>query len=84
MENQLKEIQPKLNEMQHQYSQVENHVLQLKQTVEHVEDEIYADFCRRIRVKNIREYEKFQGSMLQQAAQKRLELATQRSRVENQ
>ncbi|KAJ5668438.1 Structural maintenance of chromosomes protein 1 [Penicillium maclennaniae] len=49
-----------------------------------VEDEIYRNFCKRLGYDNIREYEAQQGSLQEEAAQKKLEFTTQKSRIENQ
>src|SRR5699024_10496462 len=52
--------------------------------ISRVEDEIYGDFCRRLGYSDIREYEAQQGSLQQEAAQKKLEFTKQKSKIENQ
>ena len=47
------------------------------------QDEIFADFCRRLGYNNIRTYEAQQGSLQQEGAQKKLEFSTQKSRLES-
>jgi structural maintenance of chromosome 1 len=49
-----------------------------------VEDEVYRKFCKRLGYDDIREYEAQQGSLQEEAAQKKLEFTTQKSRIENQ
>ena len=53
-------------------------------SVSKVEDEIYRKFCKRLGYTNIREYEAQQGSLQEEASQKKLEFTTQKSRIENQ
>lgn len=49
-----------------------------------IEDEVFSDFCSRIQVANIREYESSQVRGAQELREKQLNLTTQRSKVENQ
>ncbi|MGG6498012.1 UNVERIFIED_CONTAM: hypothetical protein NY603_34320, partial [Bacteroidetes bacterium 56_B9] len=49
-----------------------------------VEDEIFANFCQRTGYENIREYEKQNGALQEEARQKELEFKKQTSRLENQ
>lgn len=58
-------------------SEFEAHIAQ-------IEDEIFSDFCSRIQVANIREYESSQLRGAQELNEKQLNFKTQRSKVENQ
>lgn len=49
-----------------------------------MQDGIFAAFCKRLKYDNIRIYEQQQGSMQQEAAQRRLEFTTQKTKLENQ
>lgn len=51
--------------------------------VSEVQDQIFAEFCRRLGYNNIRTYEAQQGSLQQEGAQKKLEFSTQKSRLES-
>ncbi|KAI5845169.1 hypothetical protein DFP73DRAFT_45390 [Morchella snyderi] len=81
---QLKELQPKLDEATKSLDELRARVGELESVVSEAEDEIFADFCRRLNYEDIRSYEKRQGSLQQEAAQKRLEFRTQISKLENQ
>ncbi|GAB5589148.1 Structural maintenance of chromosomes protein 1 [Umbelopsis nana] len=61
----------------HTISEFEAHIAQ-------IEDEIFSDFCSRIQVANIREYESSQLRGAQELNEKQLNFKTQRSKVENQ
>lgn len=69
----------KLQELQ----ELENTLKEFQDAVSEVQDEIFADFCRRLGYNNIRTYEAQQGSLQQEGAQKKLEFSTQKSRLES-
>ncbi|PGH18148.1 hypothetical protein AJ80_04535 [Polytolypa hystricis UAMH7299] len=81
---QMKSVQPKYREKQHALEELDESISEFQESVSGVEDEIYRGFCRRLGYANIREYEAQQGSLQQEAAEKKLEFTTQRSRIENQ
>lgn len=83
-QRQLQELQPKLDEATKLLDELRVRVEALESVVSEAEDEIFADFCRRLNYEDIRSYEKRQGSLQQEAAQKRLEFRTQISKLENQ
>ena len=68
----------KLRELQ----DLESTLKEFQDAVSEVQDEIFADFCRRLGYNNIRTYEAQQGSVQQVGAQKKLEFSTQKSRLE--
>ncbi|KAL9113447.1 MAG: hypothetical protein Q9227_002488 [Pyrenula ochraceoflavens] len=81
---QLKEVQPKYREKQGSLERLDESIKEIQESVSSVEDEVYGDFCRRLGFENIRDYESQQGSLQQEAAQKRLEFTTQKTRLESQ
>jgi structural maintenance of chromosome 1 len=81
---QMKGVQPKYREKVHSLEDLDTSIQSFQNSVSAVEDEIYRDFCRRLGYSDIREYEVQQGSLQQEAAQKKLEFTTQMSRIENQ
>ncbi|EFW14350.1 Structural maintenance of chromosomes protein 1 [Coccidioides posadasii str. Silveira] len=81
---QVKSVQPRYREKLNSLEELDRSIEELQESVSAVEDEIYRKFCSRLRYKNIREYELQQGALQQEAAQKKLEFATQRSKIENQ
>ena len=69
----------KLRELQ----DLESTLKEFQDAVSEVQDDIFADFCRRLGYNNIRAYEAQQGSQQQEGAQKKLEFSTQKSRLES-
>ncbi len=81
---QLEEVQEKHDEKNQRLQRLRAELDENQQAVRQVEDEIFADFCRRLSYDHIRDYEAQQGSRQQEAAQKRLEFTMQRSKLESQ
>jgi structural maintenance of chromosome 1 len=81
---QLAEITPKLREKQRALEQLDRAIGESQESVGNVEDEVYGDFCGRLGYESIRDYEAQQGSLQEEAARKKLEFTTQKSRIENQ
>jgi structural maintenance of chromosome 1 len=81
---QLKEAQPKYREKRKALDDLDESISEYQEAVSRVEDEVFANFCQRLGFEDIREYEAQQGSLQQEAAQKKLEFTTQKSRIENQ
>jgi structural maintenance of chromosome 1 len=81
---QMKEVRPKYLETMHALEELDESIKEFQDSVSGVEDEIYGSFCHRLGYEDIREYEAQQGSLQQEAAQKKLEFTTQKSRIENQ
>lgn len=84
VKRQLKEVKPKYEKSQKALEELDEMIAKSKESVSQVEDEVYRQFCRRLGYDNIREYEVQQGSLQEEAAQKKLEFTTQKSRIENQ
>jgi structural maintenance of chromosome 1 len=56
---------------------------QLDQAIQKVEQNVFADFCKSIKVKNIRDYERSTLKATEEAAEKKLELSTAKAKLEN-
>ncbi|KAK9456973.1 RecF/RecN/SMC protein [Dipodascopsis uninucleata] len=84
IERQLQELLPKLEQSQSKLEGLNAQSVELEERVRQIENSIFQDFCRKIKVSSIREYEEFQGAILQEASRKRLEYTTQKSRLNNQ
>ncbi|KAH8426752.1 cohesin subunit SMC1 [Aspergillus melleus] len=84
VKRQLEELRPKYFERQEALEELDQTITESQESVSNVEDEIYRKFCKRLGYSNIREYEVQQGSLHEEAAQKKLEFTTQKSRIENQ
>ncbi|KAI9823899.1 MAG: Structural maintenance of chromosomes protein 1 [Thelocarpon impressellum] len=80
----LKDFQPKYDEKSKELRGLKDNLREFQDAVGEVEDEVFADFCRRLGYHDIREYEAQQGSRQQEAAQKQLEFTMQKSKLENQ
>lgn len=52
--------------------------------IQEVEQEVFASFCEKIGIKNVREYEERQLKMTNEIAEKRMQFETQKAKLENQ
>ena len=82
--SQLIEAKPKHEEHFRRLQTLQQKMDGYKAEISKVEDSIFGAFCQRLGYKNIRDYEAQQGGLQQEAAQKKLEFTTQRSKLENQ
>lgn len=82
--SQLDETEPKYEEQSEGLSTLRSQLEQYSDSVAGVEDEVFSSFCQRLGYPDIRSYEAQQGTLQQEAAQKKLEFTTQASRLENQ
>ncbi|KAK9451718.1 structural maintenance of chromosomes protein-like protein 1 [Limtongia smithiae] len=83
-EQQLLVLTPKLMEAEANFDRTSKTLCDLESKVHAIEDEIYAEFCSKIGVVNIRKYEEFRGTVLQEATRRKFQFVAQRSRVINQ
>lgn len=83
-QKQIADLEPKLAEATASLDQLKAELGALQAVVSEAEDSIFVDFCARLGFVNIRTYEKQQGSLLQEAQQKRLEFTTQISKLQSQ
>lgn len=84
VKSQLEDLRPKYTERKENLDELDETIETSQATVSTVEDDVYRSFCKRLGYENIREYEAQQGSLQEEAAQKKLEFTTQKSRIENQ
>ncbi|KAH8276289.1 structural maintenance of chromosomes protein 1A isoform X1 [Drosophila bipectinata] len=90
-DNQLSQVQmqlddfgPKINEIERRMQNREEHIQEIKENMNNVEDKVFAAFCRRLGVKNIRQYEERELVMQQERARKRAEFEQQIDSINSQ
>ncbi|RIA97440.1 condensin complex subunit SMC1 [Glomus cerebriforme] len=82
--NETNGLQPRWRKAHSDLTNFENQITQLENTIHRIEDAIFKDFCVKIQVANIREYEQRQLQLAQEMAEKRLKFTTLKSRLQNQ
>jgi structural maintenance of chromosome 1 len=82
-ERQLEEWEPKFEEKKGELERTRATVDKFEKAIAQVEDKIFADFCKRLGYENIRAYEAQQGSLEQEAAQKRQDFEVQKQRLQS-
>ncbi len=82
-DRQLSEYEAKRKERAHALDSTRKAVGWREKAIGQVEDEVFADFCKKHGFDNIRTYEAQQGSLEQEAAEKRSEFQVQESRLES-
>ncbi|KAF3897742.1 Subunit of the multiprotein cohesin complex [Trichophyton interdigitale] len=81
---QIKSVQPKYREKLALLETLDQSIEEIQSSVTEVEDKVYRDFCKRLGYKNIQEYDAQQGSLQEEAAEKKLQFTTQKTKIENQ
>ncbi|KAI8130777.1 Structural maintenance of chromosomes protein 1A [Lucilia cuprina] len=83
-DNQLKQVQTQLDEFGPKITKIETrmekrdeYIQEIKENMNNVEDKVFANFCRRLNCKNIRQYEERELVMQQERARKRAEFEQQ-------
>jgi structural maintenance of chromosome 1 len=80
--SELRGVRPNYDEqvqrLRNSEAQLNNH----QDSVNQVTDEIFSDFCQRLGYESIRDYEAQQGTVQQEAAEKRNEFSTQRIKLQ--
>ncbi|KAK5104440.1 Structural maintenance of chromosomes protein 1 [Lithohypha guttulata] len=84
LRRQTSQDRPRLQQEKAKLDELDQDIEEYSDTVRSAEDEVFADFCQRLGFDDIRDYEARQGSLQQEAAQKKLEFVTQKSRIEGQ
>ncbi|KIW10153.1 hypothetical protein PV08_11114 [Exophiala spinifera] len=84
VKQQLNEERPKMLAEQRKLEKIDEDISDYQESVHNVENEVFADFCQQHGFDDIRDYEARQGSLQQEAAQKKLEFVTQKGRLEGQ
>ncbi|KAK4219649.1 structural maintenance of chromosomes protein 1 [Rhypophila decipiens] len=82
-ERELNEYEPKYEEKAGEVDRIRTTVAKFEKAISDVEDKIFAGFCKRLGYENIRAYEAQQGSLEQEAAQKRQDFEVQKQRLES-
>lgn len=83
-QRQLKEMTPKYEEKQGELESITDTVNEFKEAVAKVQDQIFAGFCKRLGYSDIRAYEAQQGSLEQEAAEKKNSFEVQKQRLARQ
>ena len=83
VQSQLSDVKPKYREKLGNYEDLTGTIDSYREAVHEVEDEIFANFCERLGYDNIRIYESQQGSLQQEASQKKLEFRQQKTKLES-
>lgn len=91
LQEELKELERKLNssgplveEIERTMQARDQEIQEMKERMNSVEDDVFAEFCRRIGMTNIRQYEERELRSQQERAKKRLEFENQRNRIMSQ
>lgn len=84
VERQLKDERPKMQGEQRKLDKIEEDISDYQDSINNVENEVFAEFCEQHGFDDIRDYEARQGSLQQEAAQKKLEFVTQKAQIEGQ
>jgi structural maintenance of chromosome 1 len=79
----LRDYEPKYAEKEGELQRTRATVAKFEKAISDVEDKIFASFCKRLGYENIRAYEAQQGSLEQEAAQKRQDFDLQKQRIQN-
>lgn len=83
VERQLEEWEPKYDEKNAELEATRKAVASFEKAIATVQDKIFGEFCKRLGYSDIRTYEALQGSLEQEASQKRNEFEVQKSRLKS-
>jgi len=84
LRRQLNGDRPRLGQERAKLEEIDQEIEDHSSTVREVEDEVFQAFCERLGFDDIRDYEVRQGTLQQEAAQKKVEFITQKGRIEGQ
>ncbi|OLL24879.1 Structural maintenance of chromosomes protein 1, partial [Neolecta irregularis DAH-3] len=84
VQRQIAEMTPNLDSQRVSHATLTEQIEKLQETVNVIQDRIFAPFSQKIGVNNIREYEGQQGKLQQEAAEQRLQYVTQLGKLQNQ
>ena len=79
----MKGAEPKYKQKLQEFENLQTTLSEYQDAVNEIQDQVFADFCKRLGYDNIRSYEAQQGTIQQEGAQKKLEFDTQKSRLES-
>ncbi|PNY29735.1 Structural maintenance of chromosomes protein 1 [Tolypocladium capitatum] len=80
---QLREMQPKHREQASQLESTRETVHKFMEAIARVEDQVFADFCKRLGYGDIRAYDASQGKFEQEVSEKRSQFEVQKQRLES-
>ncbi|KAJ5054728.1 uncharacterized protein L3040_000994 [Drepanopeziza brunnea f. sp. 'multigermtubi'] len=80
-QRQLNEMQPKYEEKESGLENITEKVDEFRDAVAKVQDEVFSEFCKRLGYADIRAYEAQQGSLEQEAAEKKSSFEVQKQRL---
>jgi len=80
--SELRGVRPNYDKQAQRLQNSEAQLESFQDTVNQVTDQIFSAFCQRLGYDSIRDYEAQQGTVQQEAAEKRLDFTTQRSRLQ--
>ncbi len=80
--SELRGVRPNYEKQAQRLQDREAELQTYQDTVNQVNDQVFAAFCQRLGYESIRDYEAQQGTVQQEAAEKRLEFSKQRSRLQ--
>ncbi|XP_054718962.1 structural maintenance of chromosomes protein 1A-like [Uloborus diversus] len=83
LERELNTFEPKINDLEDRMKEREGKIQEVKESMNTVEDRVFADFCKSIGVENIRQYEERELRASQEREKKRLEFENQKNRITN-
>ncbi|KAI9104572.1 SMCs flexible hinge [Phlyctochytrium arcticum] len=83
MESESEKLEPSLASVTKELNDLTAKVEVVDTRIKNVENEVFADFCSRIGVANIREYEEQNLKETQLVEEKRMQFATQKAKLEN-
>ncbi|KIV90895.1 hypothetical protein PV10_05499 [Exophiala mesophila] len=82
--SQLRDEKPKMKSELSKLEKIDQDIADYQESINKVENDIFAAFCQPHGFDDIRDYEARQGSIQQEAAQKKLEFITQKGKIEGQ
>merc|ERR1719367_713521 len=81
MRSDLEKVAPAVREVENTMRKREKQIETTKEKMNTVEDRVFSDFCKKIGVKNIRQYEERELKSQQEKAKKKLEFENQINRI---
>ncbi|WKY07639.1 hypothetical protein Q1695_007251 [Nippostrongylus brasiliensis] len=83
LESELSVIPPKIEEIEERMMEREREIKKIEEKSNAVADDVFADFCKRVGIKNIREYEEREMRFHQERAERMREFDNELDRVRN-
>lgn len=84
LKDKLDSFGPSITQIEHSMRERDQKIQDMKEKMNRVEDDIFADFCQQVGIANIRQYEERELRSQQERAKKRLEFENHISRIKNQ